>query len=136
MMKIPYCNKTFIQHNHDDTVQYLHTHLLRETCKRNTCLTSKPEDVICLWDSHQRQHKIIESCEQLLDSKLLFYEYNQTLIFCFDFVLQYCNAFTRFISLSMALTILKMSNFAALSDVLFGVTGHVLAFSDFSAYVI
>ena len=32
----------------------------------------------------------------------------------------------------MALTELKMSNSAALSDVLFGVIGHVLAFTDFS----
>ena len=45
-----------------------------------------------------------------------------------------CNAFTRFIKFSMALTVLKTSNFAALSDVLFGVIGIVLAFSDFSAW--
>ena len=38
----------------------------------------------------------------------------------------------NFISFSMALTVLKMSNFVALSDVLFGVIDHVLAFSDFS----
>ena len=32
----------------------------------------------------------------------------------------------------MALKELKISNFAALSDILFGGIGHVLAFSDFS----
>ena len=36
-----------VQHTHDDTVHDIQAHLLREACKKNTCLTSKPEAVIC-----------------------------------------------------------------------------------------
>ena len=38
---------TQVTHSHDDTVKDVQAHLLRERCKSQTSLTSRPEAVIC-----------------------------------------------------------------------------------------
>ena len=45
-----------VEHNHEDSVPDLQKHMLREACKENTFISSKPETVVC-----QQLSKLIDT---------------------------------------------------------------------------